>query len=600
MNARIFLSIIILVMFLSGITFADRTLERGELLQIFEQLTAHPCKTWIPAGTIEATHLEYKAATVTDVNEINRQIAKEIQQYQNEQNKRELTEEWQKMKLDAMPFNVRHKSSNEYTMNSTVLLKFDGNRFYWEINVDSRADSVKPGKDLADNFMTQQFDLDANKRRIFAWDGEKYTAYFLPGNDAIVDARAEKPHTVNGPLTAGLVPWGYGYYTYENLTSVESSAVEKDVEGETQVHLTLNMSGGVVKTFALSPSKNYALVSYLATGNGKSVDFRKYSDYRLIADKWLPMTIVMEQYDSETNRLLARDLWNITRIDISVPGVENFDVNYELDAQVEFFSPATEKPVMYRYSGAVDTDALLTERLTYASSQGTHTQNCATAALKYSLSKLDKNMSQNELAPLVSGTTGFTSLAAMKQFVQNLGLYCRAVKTDIQTMRNLRGCQAILHIPGKNHFVALEAIDDKYVWTIDLAANKFYDHTDISFFDMDWTEGTALLISKQPIQGEFNEINGNELVNIIGGKGYSCTILLQEYNVIFCSYIGGLCGGCYVEYEERWGCGAAASGNCSTTKKIRYVETPCILDPVIPEACTVTGEDTIYYMRACN
>jgi len=600
MNSRVFLSIIILVLFLSGITFADRSLNRAEILQIFEQLTTHPRKTWIPNGTIEATHQEYKAATVTDPNEINRQIATEIQQYQKEQNKRELTEEWQKMRLDAIPFNVRHELSNEYTMNSTVLLKFDGNRFYWEINVDSRADSVKLGKDLAANFMTQQFDLDANKRRISAWDGEKYTTYFLPGNNAIVDARAEKPHPVNGPLTAGLVPWGYGYYTYENLATIDSSAVEKDVEGETQVHLTLNMPGGIVKTFVLSPSRNYALISYLVTGNGKSVDFRKYSDYRLIADKWVPMTILLEQYDSETNRLLTRDLWNITRIETSVPGVENFDVNYELDAQVEFFSPVTEKTAMYRYSGAVDTDALLAERLVFASSQGTHTQNCATAALKYALSKLGKNVSQAELSQLVSGTTGSTSLAAMKQFAQDLGLYCRAVKADIKTMQNLKDCQAILHLPGKNHFVVLEAVDDQYVWTVDLAANKFYDRTDTSFFDMDWTDGTTLLISKQPIQGDFNEIIGNQLANIIGGAGYSCTKLLQEYNVIFCSYIGGLCGGAYEEYYERWGCEAAASGSCTSSKMLRYKESPCIEDPYDPDACTVTGVWTCYYMRACN
>jgi hypothetical protein len=280
--------------------------------------------------------------------------------------------------------------------------------------------------------------------------------------------------------------------------------------------------------------------------------------------------------------------------------VENFDVNYELDAQVEYFSFVTEKPAMYRYSGAVDTDALLAERLIFASSQGTHTQNCATAALKYSLSKLGKNVSQNELAPLVSGTTGSTSLAAMKQFAQDSGLYCRAVKTDIQTMHNLKGCQAILHIPGKNHFVALEAIDDQYVWTVDLAANKFYDHTDTSFFDMDWTEGTALLISKQPIQGDFNEISGDLLANIIGGAGYSCTRLLQGYNVIFCSYIGGLCGGAYEEYYERWGCETAASGSCTSSKMLKYKESPCIEDPYNPLACTVTGEWTMYYMRACN
>jgi hypothetical protein len=75
MNTRIFLGIIVIVLLGSGIAVADRPLERAELLQIFEQLTAQPRKTWIAAGTIEASHQEYAASTVTDPNEINRQIA---------------------------------------------------------------------------------------------------------------------------------------------------------------------------------------------------------------------------------------------------------------------------------------------------------------------------------------------------------------------------------------------------------------------------------------------------------------------------------------------------------------------------------------------
>ena len=116
MNTRLFSRIIVIVLLGSGIAVADRPLERAELLQIFEQLTAQPRKTWIVAGTIEASHQEYVASTVTDVNEINRQIAAEIQRYRNESNKRELSEELQKMKLDSIPFNIRHKLSNEYTM----------------------------------------------------------------------------------------------------------------------------------------------------------------------------------------------------------------------------------------------------------------------------------------------------------------------------------------------------------------------------------------------------------------------------------------------------------------------------------------------------
>jgi hypothetical protein len=603
MNMRILLGTIILTLFGNEITLADRALERGEILQIFEQLTAQPRRTWIPAGTIEATHQKYKASKTTDANEINRKISEEIQRYQNEINGQDPADDIRKMKLDAIPFNIRYKLANEFTMNSREIIKFDGNKFFWEIDVDFRTDSIKPVKELTNNFMAEHFDLNTNSRRIFVWDGEKYTKYFLSSNNTIVDTRAETLHNVNGSLTAGIVPWGAGHYRYENLATIMSSAMEKSGDGETQIQLTLEMPNNAVTTFVLEPAKNYAVISSLTEGNGKATVYKKYSDYRLVADKWVPMTILIERFDSASNRLLTRDLWNISRIDSNVPGVENFKINYEQDAQVEYISPITQKPAMYNYSGAIDTDSLLAERLAYAASSDTHRQNCATAALKYTLSKFGKESTQDELASLVSASTGSTPLAAMVLFVQDKGLYCRAVKTNLQTLKNLNNCQVILHIPGKGHFIVLEAVDDKYVWTIDISSDKFYYHTDKAFFTMDWTEGTALLLSNQPIGQDANliEITGDELATITGGAGYSCTRLLQQGYTVYCDEpIPGDCEGTYQDYYTRWGCQSAASGSCSSSMMIRYDESPCINDIYYPEFCTVTGEWTNYYMKACQ
>ena len=588
----------------SCIAFADRTLHKTEILQIFEQLTSQPRRTWIPAGTIEATHEEYRAPRTTDLNEVEHQINKKIQEYQSDPNKSELTEELQKMRLDSIPFNVRYRLSNEYTMESTVIVRFAGDRFYWEINVNSRTDSVNPHPDLASNFMTKQFDLNWNARRIFAWDGEKYTIYFLPGNHAIVDSTSDTPHVVNGPLTAGFIPWGYGYYTYENLSAAESSAVEKYVDGQTQIHLTLNNSDGLQMLFIMDPEKNYAVISCSISGLSNSVISKQYSNYRLIAGNWVPATILLERYESGSSRLLACDLWEITTIDSNVPASYEFDVSYEADALVEYFSFVSGKPEMYRYSQTVDTELLLAERLAFAASEGLQSQNCATAALKYAASQLGKDVTDQELAQLVNEPNEDTSLYEMKQFAQDLGLYCRAVKTNIQILKSLDGCEVILHIPAKNHFVVLEDIDNEYVWSIDLASNKFYYRTDINFFGMDWTEGTALLISGQPIQlqGDFTEIDDAQLHSIIGSDsmGYKCTRLLQEYNVVFCTYIAGLCQGCYQEYYTRYGCEPAQAGNCKGSILIRYVESPCIINPHDPYNCTITGEWTTYYMRACK
>ena len=293
-----------------------------------------------------------------------------------------MTRELQKMKLDAIPFNTRYELSNEYMMSSTVIVKFDGDRFYWEINVDSRKDSVKPGKDLEDNFMTDQFDLDWNARRIFVWDGEKYTTYFLPGNHAIVDTTGKTPHVVNGPLTAGIIPWGYGYYSYENLTAANSSAVERYVDGRTQVHLTLNNPDGSEMLFVMDPAKDYAVLSCIINGRGNTVISKQYSDYQLISDNWVPTIILLERYEAGSNRLLARDLWNITSIDANVPESYNFDVSYETDALIEHFSPVSDKPAMYRHSNTIDTDRLLADRLAFAANEGSQHPKLRNSSIK--------------------------------------------------------------------------------------------------------------------------------------------------------------------------------------------------------------------------
>jgi hypothetical protein len=602
MKTKHYVLTILCLFFISSVAFGDRQLDRAEILQILTKLTSQPRKTWIDAGTIQATHEEYRAPKTTDPGEISAEITKSIQEYQNKPDKTELTGELQKMRLDAIPFNVRYRLSNESTMNSTVVVKFDGSRFYWEIDVDSRKDSIKPDASLEGNFMTKQFDLGWNGKRIFTWDGQKYTRYSLSANRSMVDTTGSTPHVVNGPLTAGFVPWGYGLYTYQNLSAAASSATEKDINGQTQIHLTLSNSDGTEMLFVLDAEKNYALISHTTEGPEKRIS-RQYDNYRLVSGRLVPMTILIEEYDAFTNRLLASDYWNITSISGSTPSIGNFGVVYEPDALIEYRSDVTSKPAMYRYSYTVDSDQLLTERLDYAITESIQAQNCATAALKYAVSRLGKDLTYRQLAQLVNRSDGATSLNAMKDFVQRLGLYCRVVQTDVQTLKSMSGCQVILHFPKKNHFVALEGIDDEFAWSVDLSKDKFYYRTDLNFLDMDWTDGTALLISDRPIQlqGNINEIADSQLSSLTGGYGYTCTYLLQEYNIIFCSNpIVGYCMGMYEGYVTRYGCESAESGTCTEERMVRSAESPCIVDPYNPYSCTITGEWTFYYMRACS
>lgn len=599
MKASKTIAIAIVLAFLTGTVRADRTLGQSEISQILQDLTSRPMKTWISSGTISASHEQYWAPKTTDADEINNAIDKAIQEHQNDADTSQVSADILKMKLDAIPFNVRYEMSDEYTMGTTETVKYDGSRFYWEIDVSSRKDSVKPGPELAGNYMTNEFDLADNGRRAFTWDGSKYTLYSESKNNAFVDAAGKLPRAVNGPLTAGIIPWGYGEYSYSNLVTLKTSAVEQLINGRTEIDLTLERPNGTRMLFVLDADNDYAVISYSNEGLNKTVS-KQYGDYRLIGGVAVPRTIEIEKYDTATNRLLSTDSWSIASIDTGSLSTGDFTINYKEGAQIEY-SSILAKTTMFRYSPRLDTDLLLAERLSYAASPDKSTQNCATAALRYATLKLGRNVPESQLAGLVDPKTRLTSLAAMMGFVHRQGLYSRAVRTDIKKLQQLTDCQVILHIPHRNHFVLLGDIDSEFIWTIDLAGRKFCSRADVAFFGMDWTQGTALLISDKPIEGSFNDINQSALQNINGGTGYTCTSLIQEYYYIPCYYDDylGVCPNDYYRYyPERWGCEQATSGMCIEDYKLRLAKCLCILNEQETD-CAVDGNWKFSYVPAC-
>jgi len=555
MKIRDVVLVIILLFVTCGFAFADRQLDRTEVLQIFQMLTSQPKETWIPTGNSVATHQEYK-------------------------------------------------SSNRCTTDSTVVVKYDGDKLFWEISIDSCTRQTG-----AQGSSPDDFDLNWNKKRVFAWDGERYTMYFRPGNHAIVtEGPSDIPVTVNGPLTAGIVPWGYGIYTMESLSAAESSAIEMDANGQEQVHLTLNKTNMPEMGFVLDPTKDYAVLSCSLNSAGRSTIVKTYGDYQLVSGTWVPTTIIIERYDDskQPSELLSYDYWDLAFVSVSLP--HYFGVEYETGTLVEYYPSINKKALWYCYSNEVDTDSLLQNRLAVVLAGDTQTQNCATVAMKYAAGQLGKNVTDQKLAELVNEPNEDTSLYELRRFAKELGFHCLAVRTDIQTLRNLEDCQAILHLPGANHYVVLGYIDDEYVWLIDLNSNKFYYRIRIDQFGLRWREGTALLISGNPLllTGTFAELKDSELHEIIGSTisfdNFACTDLIQTYNVIFCSKpIFGLCGGCYTIFYNRYGCAEGMDGDyCTGTAVVGNVRSPCIEDPYNPGYCIITGEWFSRYIRACQ
>jgi len=66
--------LIVALLSVHSTSLADRPLDRAEILQIFDIVVSQGRKTWIPAGTIEAIHEEYRAPKT---------IAELIRRYRN-------------------------------------------------------------------------------------------------------------------------------------------------------------------------------------------------------------------------------------------------------------------------------------------------------------------------------------------------------------------------------------------------------------------------------------------------------------------------------------------------------------------------------------
>jgi hypothetical protein len=578
-------------------------LESAEILEILKTLTSQPKKTWLVSGTIQARHEEYRAPKTTDSSKISSRIKQEVQAYSEKPVKLELTQELQQMKLEAIPFNARYELSNEYVMVSNETVRFDVNRFYWEIVVDSRTDSVKPGAELVGNSYTEEFDLGWNQKRVFAWDGDKYTTYFRPGNSAIIRGI---PGAVNGPLTAGIIPWGHGRYSYKHLSDALLSAIEVESDTQSEIHLTV-IRDEREETFALDPSKDYAIRHYVSTSGNGSMIVRSYGGYQLVSGEWRPGDIIIEQYDTTTSpaKLMVSNLWDFTSISDEPPEAASFEVDFEYDALIKDFRFGS-KPLQYRYSAPeapsvknVDVAELVQSRLQIAQLPNLQGQNCATVSLRYVCGKLGVHTPWEDLSQLVHGSDKRTSFFEMKGFVDGLGLNSLAVKTDLAALRFAEGYQAILHLPEDNHYVVLGNVGDDYVRLIDLDKNDFYYRHSIEHFESVW-DNTALIVGNKPVTENvgFARIDDSRLSDIVGAAScQKCNTKIQDAD----DSGDCVCGSAHTVVYELYACGPSTTATkpCTEAGMIGSEDETCISDPNFD--CVGDGEwTTVFSISACT
>lgn len=584
--------VVVAVLSFAGVGFADRPLDRGEILELAKHLTDRPVKTWIDAGTLYARHTRYRAPKVLDRKEIHRRAGEAVDAYLAKAQKPEKTARLQQMRLDAIPFNILYRLANEYTTTSYVVLRFDGLRFYWEIAVNSHQDALAVPPELADNWYADRFDLRWNQRRVFAWDGEKYVTYFRSGNHAII---TDTPSGVNGPLTAGVIPWGYGAYTYEALSTGQVSGMLIDRDGSPVIQLTVARDDHT-EDFAFSVEQDYVLLSYARTSATERIK-HTYGDFEPAGDRYCPRRIAIERFDGTSpGRLLARDTWEILKIDDEDTLAGGFDVAYDYDALIEDHRFGAS-PLIYRYASpmlpsarGVESDQLLRQRLEILRASDPSGQNCATACLKYVCDKLGVRPSGRDLRALLHGPERETSMLEMREFLTDRGLNAVAVKVTLDELALLADCHVILHLDDERHYVVFAGADDEFVRLIDLDRNGFYYRVPVARFAADMKRA-ALLVSDRPpaVAGSIARIDPPDLDRIVAaGSCSECNTQIQSSLDEGCVEEVGSCSK-HTEYFERWACGAADSGTCSESGVAMKREENCEPD-LTTGKCTGDGD----------
>lgn len=558
---RVFLYSLFVLSLVVGVR-ADRLLNPDETETLLKQLTDSPRRQWLSQGKIQARHLEY---------------------YADENRVRESTEtiyhDGSRMRLDVL---LNEEQSTETSF---------PNSFSGQLN--------------------QDFKL--NQSRIFLWDGQKSIQYYKSADYAVVTAGQDTdPMASCGPMTAGIVPWGYGDFTYWVLMSQSPKAYEQYSDNQLQIVLEYTnetTTPHINVTFVLDPSKSNAVLSYTIE-NELALLRQMYQGYLKIGDQWSPTKVLIERFDkrSGTAKLLSYEDWQFNVIDAETPSEDIFSVQYKNGTTVELHPAGGIKTFLYDASDRIDISTILADKISLLGADQ-NSVNCATAAIGYIARRFSKELQQENLAQVISSDTQKTTLYDMKKTLEEAGLNCMAVTTDLDTLGKIKNCEIILHLALTNHYVILDHLDSDGAWIIDLTNRQFFSKQKIDNLMQEWNNGTALLVSDTvitpPLDATFRYLEIDKMTQIQGGDfgTYSCTEQIQTSRHVLCSdAIGGfLCSGMYYIFEERRGCIEDENGGtCVGEKKISYRYSHCDNNAYSQKSCTKSVIWTSRYIRACE
>ena len=588
----------LIILMLSQMAVAQKSLTQSELASLIQQLAESPKKTWLTQGSLKAVHTRYLAPAGLDEEEILAMIAKKTEDYQNNPEKAQKTAFLQARFLEAIPFNVHYDYQNESTTVTTEHIKVNGDKFYRETCIDSHTDSITATPLQAENHFINQLNLETNRERVYSYDGKRDTRYIKSADFALVEDSMGEPTTPK-TLRAGLIPWGTGIFAQETILRCTPSASTQWMNGEELIHLEFHHELGSVAA-TLDPSKSLATLNCTITkDHGAKVSHFFLSEYVQLGGQWMPTSILVEQhvFENDQYRLFKSDQWQLEIL--KSPNLEpgDFTPEFEDDTLINYTSPMARNPLQYRYRHDADTDRLLTQRLfTLADNRP---QNCASVAIEYIAHKLGKTLSVPP-STLID-YAGMSTLYDMQQYLRSQGLFAKAIKTTVDALPSHEDCFTVIYLPHINHYLLIERVDEDKVWALDLTSNNFYMSYPKDAFRREWRDGIALLVSNRRITTPEKTLSRFESKTISGGAGLQCTELVQDYVQILCPHTpGGLCYGYREIYLPYKVCTPAPFGEChNNVLALDRVRNYCKGSAIIAEICRLEEEVYFFLDWAC-
>ncbi len=553
------------LLLLCAVSAAGRVWTSAETETLLRTLTDSPRQYWIEAGHIRVKHLQYRQA-------------------------------------------------DDWLAQSEESIIFDGQRFRWEIILEGDEQSVpqpmRPGQKPL-----RVPDKAANRHRVFVWDGQRYIRYYPTMDYAVVSEQPDASMvSLRGPLTAEIIPWGYGDYALSALQSRQPTVREEDRDGKTVLRLSFvyqKITPPLECVMLLDPSKDYAVLSVTLDSPAARIS-TTYSDYIQVGGRWVPRAIRTERHakTGAEPELISYEDWVFTEIQAAVPSKEALTAPFKDGTLVEVHPGPGKESLLYYTRRQAPVAELLSEKLSQSRS-GSGQPDCASAAVQMLKRRFAASVlpgTAPRAASAAASEQPMTSLHEVKQRLEQAGLYCLAVQTDLETLRGLSDCGIIVHLPNQQHYLIVDRIDSQFVWTIDLSSRKFYWKWQFDDFIRDWKDGTALLVADSPnrLPTQLRTLDPMRLYEILGGDGeqyetYSCTQKIQNDDWIPCPVpVGGfICYGKIYIYYPRYGCVEDVNGGFCEGRPMDGMDSAlCVNHPSLFGFCQVSEWYTTY-IRAC-